>query len=70
MSPHPLVYPSNHIKFFTHVLQVFLVVVETRDSLHQFPFLTAALVVHKVPGQNLLQLPDTQSLNIIHRSEV
>jgi len=44
--------------------------VEPADSLHQLPLLTAARVVDKVPGQDLLQLPDRQALDVPRAWEV
>lgn len=51
-NPRPCVYAFHGVR--QYVLQVFLVVVKACDSLHQFPLLTAAFVVDKVPRQNLL----------------
>lgn len=50
--------------------QVLLVLVQTPHSLHQLPLLTAAFVVHEVPGQDFLQLPDTERLDVIQAGQV
>ncbi|TRY85137.1 hypothetical protein DNTS_006336, partial [Danionella cerebrum] len=42
--------------------QILLVMVEPRDPFHQLPLLTTALIVYKVPGQDLLELANTQGL--------
>lgn len=50
--------------------QALLVLVQAPHSLHQLPLLTAAFVVHKVPGQDFLQLPDTERLDVIQAGQV
>lgn len=55
----------------THpVLEAFLVLVQPRHPLHQLPLLTAALVGDEVASQDLLQLPHTQTFNVLQLGQV
>lgn len=54
----------------TQVLESFLILVQSSHPLHQFPLLTAALIVDKVASQNLLQLPHRQAFNVLQVGQV
>lgn len=68
----PLSVGTNRLRQFVVLLtqQVLLVLVQPGHSLHQLPFLTAAFVVDEVPGQDFLQLPNAERLNIVHAVQV
>lgn len=44
--------------------------VKPPDALHQLPLLTAAGEAHKVPREDLLQLPDGQLLHVIKGGQI
>lgn len=54
----------------TQVLEAFLILVQPCHPLHQFPLLTAALVVDEVTSQDLFQLPHIQTFNVFQIGQV
>lgn len=54
----------------TWIVETLLVVIESRDPLHQLPLLTAAGVADEITGEDLLQLPHAQGLDVFRGADV
>lgn len=62
--------PLPHAQPLTQVLESLLVLVQPRHPLHQFPLLTAALVVDEVASQDLLELSHGETFNVLQVGQV
>lgn len=54
----------------TQVLESLLVLVQPCHPLHQFPLLTAALVVDEVASQDLLELSHSETFDVLQVGQV
>lgn len=62
--------PPPPARPLTQVLEALLVLVQPRHPLHQFPLLTAALVVDEVASQDLLELSHGETFDVLQVGQV